>query len=275
MKKLSTILLFCMISIATLTSCKKNNSPAPVAPTITSISPEIGLANTAVTITGTGFNSSAFNNVVTFNGVVATIVASSPTFINAIAPPGGSTGDVVVTTPDGKATGPIFTYLIPPTITSINPISGNVNTLVTIKGKNFGATPSANTVKFNGTIATVQTATTTTLTVLAPAGGTTGIVSVATIEGYFAGPAFTYPPPPAITSISPTTGTAGTVVTITGNYFDTTAANNIVKFEGVVANVISATATSLVVSVPVGGGTVSVTVTTPNGNANGPTFTYL
>jgi len=264
-----------MISLTSLTSCKKNTSPPAEAPTITSISPEVGPANTPVTITGSGFNSSALNNVVTFNGVVASITASSTKFINVITPAGGSTGDVVVTTPDGKATGPIFTYLIPPVITSINPISGTVNTLVTIKGKNFAATPATNTVKFNGTIATVETATTTTLTVLAPAGGTTGVVTVTTIDGSFIGPVFTYPPPPAVTSINPVSGTAGTLVTITGANFDTTPEKNIVKFEGVVATVISATATSLVVSAPAGGGIVLVTVTTDRGTANGPNFTYL
>jgi uncharacterized membrane protein len=275
MKKLSTLLFVGIISLAFLTACKKDSSPTAEVPTITSISPETGPANTPVTITGTGFNSTVANNTVTFNGVSAAITACGPTFINAVAPAGGSTGDVVVKTPGGKATGPIFTYLIPPVVTSINPTSGTVNTLVTIRGKNFGATPAANVVKFNGIAATVQTATTTTLTVLAPFGGTTGVVTVTTADGTVAGPVFTYPAPPAITSISPTSGSAGTLVTIRGANFDTTPANSVVKFEGVVATVTSASATSLVVEVPAGGGTVIVTVTTGSGTATGPNFTYL
>lgn len=274
MKKLSYIIAIGIISIVAFTSCKENSSPPAELPVITSVSPVTGIANTQVTITGTGFNADGLKNIVTFNGVSAMIISSSSTFLNVLAPAGGSTGDVVVTTPDGKSTGPIFTYLFPPTIASINPISGTVNTVVTFTGKNFGTTPAANTVWFNGTVATVQTATATKLTVLAPMGGTTGTVSLKTDDGSTTGPVFSYPPPPRITSINPTSGKAGTLVTITGVNFDAITENNIVMFEGVAATVISASATSLVVSVPIGGGITPVSVQTNSGTAFGPNFTY-
>src|SRR5436189_218266 len=49
---------------------------------------------------------------------------------------------------------------------------------VTIAGIGFSATPAQNTVRFNGTLATVSVATTTQLTVTVPAGATTGTLSV-------------------------------------------------------------------------------------------------
>lgn len=57
---------------------------------------------------------------------------------------------------------------------------------------------------------------------------------------------------PAITSFSPTNGPVGTLVTITGTGFNITAASNTVYFGATKAIVISATATQLVVKVPLG-----------------------
>jgi hypothetical protein len=164
-----------------------------------------------------------------------------------------------------------------PTISGISPASGTEGTAVTITGTNFKTTASANTVKFNGLLATVNTATTTTLQVIAPVGGTTGVLSVSTTDGAVNGPSFTYIPLPAptISGISPNTGAAGITVTITGSNFKPTPTDNTVKFNGVAATVSSATGTQLVVAAPASGTTGAVTVTTSTGNATGPVFTYL
>jgi gliding motility-associated-like protein len=58
--------------------------------------------------------------------------------------------------------------------------------------------------------------------------------------------------PPSITSFSPTSGIAGTSVTISGSNFSTTPANNIVTFNGKTATVTSSTATSISMTVPAG-----------------------
>ncbi|MBI3219418.1 MAG: VCBS repeat-containing protein [Bacteroidetes bacterium] len=57
-------------------------------------------------------------------------------------------------------------------------------------------------------------------------------------------------PPPTISSFTPTSGAVGITVTITGTNFDTTPANNIVKFNGTDAHVTTSTTTSLTVIVP-------------------------
>ena len=58
--------------------------------------------------------------------------------------------------------------------------------------------------------------------------------------------------PPSINSFTPISGPIGTVVTITGTNFNTTAANNVVWFGAVKATVTAANSTSLSVTVPVG-----------------------
>ncbi len=63
-----------------------------------------------------------------------------------------------------------------------------------------------------------------------------------------------------ISTFSPTSGHEGDTVTIQGGGFSTTPANNLVKFNGAVATVTSATATSLVTQVPQGATTGPISV---------------
>ncbi len=57
---------------------------------------------------------------------------------------------------------------------------------------------------------------------------------------------------PTISAYAPATGTVGTTVVITGNNFDATPANNIVRFGGIQAAVSASTVTQLTVTVPAG-----------------------
>jgi sugar lactone lactonase YvrE len=82
-------------------------------------------------------------------------------------------------------------------------------------------------------------------------------------------------PAPSISSIDPVSGPMNTQVIITGAHFDTVASGNMVKFNGVIATVVSASASSLVVTVPAGAGTGDVTVTVSGQKATGPIFTYI
>jgi sugar lactone lactonase YvrE len=83
------------------------------------------------------------------------------------------------------------------------------------------------------------------------------------------------PPVPTITAISPTSGPFNTAVTITGTNFSATGSDDTVKFNGAVATVQSATATSIVAIVPVGADTGVVTVTVNAKTATGPVFDYI
>jgi hypothetical protein len=273
MKKIinySFILILTALSI--FAGCKKNN-PVP-APAITAISPSTGLAGAAVTISGSGFNTTASANTVKFNGAAAVVTSASSGSLVVTAPVGGSTGAVTVTTTGGTATGPVFTYLQAPAITAITPTSGKAGSTISITGVNFDVVAANNAVKFNGTAAVVTVGTTTSLVVTAPAGGSTGAVTVTTPGGTATGPVFTYLQPPTITGISPASAAAGTPVTIMGTNFDATAANNVVNFNGTAAVVTSVTVTQLVVTVPAGGTSGNVTVATPGGTSNAFGFTY-
>ncbi len=83
------------------------------------------------------------------------------------------------------------------------------------------------------------------------------------------------PPPPSITSLSPTSGAVGTSVTISGAHFGATQGTSTVTFNGTAATPSSWSDTSIVAPVPPGATTGPVVVTTLTGASNGVNFTRL
>ena len=86
------------------------------APTITSFTPNRGTPGTPVTITGTNFETTPFNNYVRLNTTYATVSSSPPPTSTAIAtsvPAGTGSGRISVTTPSGNATS-TSDFFIPP-----------------------------------------------------------------------------------------------------------------------------------------------------------------
>jgi len=142
-------------------------------------------------------------------------------------------------------------------IVEFRPKRGPSGTTVTVQGLGFGATPGANTVTVNGTPATVTAASPHELTITIPPGATTGPIGV-TAPGGSATSAASFEVTadagaPTIASFSPTVGTAGVAVTVSGTNYETTPANNRLAFNVTrrqLASVTAATATSLATSVP-------------------------
>lgn len=100
-----------------------------------------------------------------------------------------------------RTTAPASTALV---ILNFTPQSGGVGTTVTIQGQNFNSSAASNTVTFNGTAATVQAASSTTLTVTVPSGASTGPIAV-TVAGQTVNSTtnFTFISGPSIANVSP------------------------------------------------------------------------
>jgi hypothetical protein len=150
-----------------------------------------------------------------------------------------------------------------PAISNFTPVVGVGGTVVTITGLNFtGAT----TVSFGGTPAASFTVVNDN-TISATVGtGATGSVSITNpyATGALAGFTFQSQLPPAISSFSPVAASSGSTITISGSNFNTTAANNIVYFGAVKANVSAASGNSLTVASPQAPTYSPITVTTNN-----------
>ena len=80
---------------------------------------------------------------------------------------------------------------------------------------------------------------------------------------------------PSLTTLSPTSGPAGTSVTISGSNFGTTQGSSAVAFNGMPATPTSWTATSIVAPVPAGATTGNVMVSVAGLSSNGMTFSVL
>jgi YD repeat-containing protein len=78
-------------------------NPSSQASVVT-FDPVSGHVGASVTISGTGFSSTASQNTVTFNGTTATVTSASSTQLVVTVPTGATTGPIHVTAPGGSAT---------------------------------------------------------------------------------------------------------------------------------------------------------------------------
>jgi hypothetical protein len=98
------------------------------------------------------------------------------------------------------------------------------------------------------------------ISILVPSRAKSGNILVTTGGEASNGEAFTFYPYPAITGVSPASGVAGTIVTITGTSLLDGGGDGIVAFNGVPATILSQSSTSIQVKVPATATTGPVTV---------------
>jgi hypothetical protein len=164
-----------------------------------------------------------------------------------------------------------------PVVIVFLPVTGVVGTSVTITGIGFDDSSPATGVAFNVTAATSFTVDSDTqITATVPVGATTGPVSVTDGEG--TGPSVidfvvTPSPPPTVLLFAPSSGPAGTTVTIAGTGY--TGATS-VKFHGRAASFVVNSDVEIVATVPKGATSGPIAVTTPGGTGTSATgFTVL
>lgn len=153
---------------------------------IIAVTPDSGPVQSDVTIYGTGFSTTATQNVVTFNGTQATVVSSTSNAIVTEVPSGATTGTVSVSTPTGSASSKSpFTVVVSqsPSISSFTPTIGAAGGALTINGTNFQKSAASNTVRLNGTIAAVSSVSSSQIQTSVTTGATSGHISVTTPFG--------------------------------------------------------------------------------------------
>ncbi|HEU4506846.1 MAG TPA: carboxypeptidase regulatory-like domain-containing protein [Pyrinomonadaceae bacterium] len=94
-----------LISVTTAAGSDTSDVPFVVGtngPIITSFTPNIGTAGSAVSITGQNFEAQSHSNRARFNGTLAAITASTTTSISTTVPSGATSGRISVATPLGE-----------------------------------------------------------------------------------------------------------------------------------------------------------------------------
>jgi uncharacterized repeat protein (TIGR03803 family) len=149
-----------------------------------------------------------------------------------------------------------------PAFVKFLPSIGKVGATIEFLGQGFIGTTS---VSFSGTPASFTVVSDNYLTSKVPSGATTGTVTVTTPKGKLNSNA-KFRVSPQVISFSPTSGPAGTVVTITGVSLSQTTR---VSFGGVNATTFTVNSdTQVTATVPTGAKTGKISITTPGGTAS-------
>lgn len=242
------------------------SSTLPVAlPWISGITPATGGPGAFVKVEGANFGTPS--GTVTINGSSMEVGSWTPSEIEAVVASGATTGSLVVT--NGMASNSVpFTVPSSPTISSVSPAFGATGNSITISGYNFGT---AGEVSFNGVSATVTSWGMDTIICTVPSGTTTGPVIVTV--GSTASNGYNFTVASSILGISPSQGSVGTQVTITGSGFGSAQGTSVVTFNGIPATPSSWSDTSIVVNAPNGVSTGKIAVQEGGMVTTGPLFT--
>jgi len=153
-------------------------------PVIASVTPLSGPAGALMTINGSTFSTVLEENKVTINGVNVPLKTATATKITLTIPGNTGSGKILLRVNDQLAQGPDFKDQ-GLGISKLSPESGLPGTRVTITGTGFSTTSGQNLVTFNGTAATIISATETSLVVIVPEGFISGPLKVV-VNGFSA-----------------------------------------------------------------------------------------
>jgi uncharacterized repeat protein (TIGR01451 family) len=247
------------VTTATASFITSTNFTNTSAPFVTDFNPVAGPPGTTVTINGlnfTGtptvrFGSTTASSTLTGEG---TQISATVPFISA-----GNYAIEVTTGSGSFTTSSNFLVTGPgPVIASFTPTNGVRGTSVTLTGANFASLTS---VKFDGVAASYESASTTELTAIVPAGAASGPITVASSTGTGASPSLFYLQP-WITSLSTNGGIVNANFTITGRSLTNTSA---VRVNGVNYN-FTATASQIVATIPSNATSGQIEITAPGGS---------
>jgi len=239
-------------------------------PTITTFTPLTGSAGVEVTITGTNFINVSSVKIGAVSILTGNYTVVSATQVKATIPGGATTGKISIATPAGTATSDAdFTVQFPPTIISFSPTSGALGINVVIMGTNF---VNITAVSFNDAdvgLGNFTVNSSTQITAKVPSNATAGKIKVSNAAGV-ATSANNFYITPFISNITPSSGSPGTPITITGTNLGSAS----VSFNGTIVTPSMNTNTSITVSVPsIGSGGINVTVSNLGGTSNSRSFT--
>lgn len=157
-------------------------------------------------------------------------------------------------------------------VLSMVPVRAAPGAKITLSGTGFSPTAAGNTVTIGGKAAAVTSVSATRLVVTVPSGAVNGKVTVSAggasadaVDAFIVAPAG-----PSVAKVEPASGGPGSEVTLSGAGFASAVTDNVVRFNGLVAQVKKASASSLTVEVPPHARTGRVEVDTPAGSATAP-----
>jgi hypothetical protein len=239
-----------------------------VIPVVSGFSPKQARWGDTITVTGKDFPALKFDMQAsaTLGGFSCPIVLKKNDQVKFLVPNelNASSNTLIVKIQNQNYTLPDKFNLLPPYISSISPKVGTWGTQVTLKGK-FNSSASRNTINIGGINAPLVSSTRDSVKVNIPSN--LGTPSNVFVNISFP---FTISSPdtfklyaPVIESITPLTGTSGSIVSITGKYLKYSVLNPVVKFGNQAASIRGSSSIQIDCTVPanLSNGPVNVSVT--------------
>ena len=164
-----------------------------------------------------------------------------------------------------------------PYVTSVSPLVGGVGDTVTITGSNFGDTQGTSVVEFNGAIASATSWSSSQIAATVPSavppgpGPVTVVVNSIQSNGNVMFTAIN----PVINNITPPGAAGGARITINGTGFILNGQTTHVSFNGILAQILSSSSTSITIYVPGNATSGPVTVSVGSYQSNAVQFTVL
>lgn len=202
-------------------------TPAAPPPAIDSVEPASGRPGARVALHGQNFSPRFAANSVTLSGRPAVVLSATPQLLEVSVPEGATSGPFVVDVqPGGKAQSKPFTVTAATAISAFSPERGVPGAELTIRGQGFAALAAHDRVFLGNVPLAIKRASETELVVTLPMKIASGELLVDVDGG---GRAKAPTPlvvqlPPKILRFSPLRGQPGTVVTVRGSSFGSTAA---------------------------------------------------
>jgi hypothetical protein len=242
-------------------------------PVIINVSPTVGAAGAAVTITGSGFGAVQDSSVLWLGTKPGVVSSWTDTVITAMVATGSASGTAHVRGPNGGSDGVPFT-VVTPTIADLSPTSGPVGGTVTITGAGFGASQGTGAVWIGSVPAVVQAWTDTqVIATVGPhaASGHTQVLQSGVLSNAI--PFTVTGAAPRIDAIWPTEGGPGTEVTIYGSGFGDSQGGGLVRIAKTITSPTTWTDSQITVTVATGTITGNLKVQQHGLWSNGTTFT--
>lgn len=272
MKNIVKLTMICISMMIALIGCsKKEELIDKEVAKVSSYYPNSGKAGTLVTIEGQGFGSSITEFTATVAGNPAEVISATSTSVVLRVPKGDKSGTVVLKYGSNSFDVGTYTYQ-DLSVAKVFPTNGTSGTQLRIDGEGFGSTDTPAEVYVNSKKALVVSVTDKVIIAEVPEDAGYGAVEVRVDGKKSQGQNFTYQ---VIRSIKPTTGGAGTKVTLTGEGFEKLNSGNVVDFNGKIAVVLESSPEKIVVVAPAGVGTGLLSVNINEQKISGPTFTVV
>lgn len=202
---------------ATTVISVQGTPPPPPTPNIISVSPNPASGGTQVTITGSGFGPTQGSGTILLGTTYGVVNSWNDTQIIATVPAISQSG-VVQVRQSGQSSNLVPLSVTTTTILSVSPSNGMPGTQVTVTGSDFGATQSGGQVWLGTVPAIVQSWSATQIVATVALGAASGSAQVLQ-NGVLSNPYPFIVNGLQVTSVSPSSGGPGAVVTINGSGF--------------------------------------------------------